>query len=136
RGGVQREPAVGGAGERLRRVVHKRTDGARGGQPPQVRGGCLGHAGPGQAGNADDHHVPGWRGFRGPRRVRWRGRAAEQRHRERGAQRHAGGRQPATPLHLVNGSRTRRRRPPLPPRPPPPPTTPSPPPPPPLPPPP
>ena len=65
---VQREPAVGRAGQRQHRVVHQRPDRALAGQPPQRRRGGRGHVAPPQPGQADHDHVPrGRRGLRASR---------------------------------------------------------------------
>ena len=54
---VQREPAVGRAGQRLHRVVHQVSGRALAGQPPQGRRPRRGHVAPAQPGQADDDHV-------------------------------------------------------------------------------
>ena len=78
---VQREPAVGRAGQRLHRVVHQRPDRALAGQPPQRRRGRRRHVTPPQARDPDDHDVPHRRARRGLRARRARGENRGQ-HRE------------------------------------------------------
>ncbi len=54
---VQREPAVGRAGQREHRVVHQVSHRALAGQPPQGGRPGGGHVAPAQPGQADDDHV-------------------------------------------------------------------------------
>ena len=54
---VQREPAVGRAGQRQHRVVHQVPRRALAGQPPQGGRPGGGHVAPAQPGQADDDHV-------------------------------------------------------------------------------
>ncbi len=55
---VQRQPAVGRAGQRLDRVVDQIAGRALAGQPPQRGRGRRGHVAPPQPGQPDHDHVP------------------------------------------------------------------------------